>query len=792
MIGHYVKTAFRSLRKRGYYTFINVTGLSIGMAGCLMMLTHVRDELSYDRYHENADRIHRIVIGSSGQMPAAMGPALQHTFPGVENSVRMMPPAGQWMMRAGDQVFYERRVYWADHALLDVFTFPLIEGNSGTALKAPYTVIITKSTAEKYFGADDPVGKTITADDLFDLTVTGVIRDIPSNSHIQADFFISMVTRTAIYEGDPLTLWTDRRYFTYLLLDNSADKAELERKLPEFLDIHIPFSLKPEGRPFLQPVLDIHVSSNLVNELSSNTNRVTLVLVTSVAVVLMLIACFNYVNLSTALSTSRLREFRIRIQVGADIRRLLEQNLVESTLISLCAFLFAIGIVQLTLPAFNVWLGKSYALSGTDWSPDWLGIFSVMLILSVLSGTYPSVMLFRTRSLITPKHTPLSGRGSFVLRKGLVTVQFIVTVVVVVATGVMYQQLSYVRTKSMGFTDDPVIVITATIDGIQRKYEALKEELLRSPGVIGVTGSLTVPGNVGGRGILRTYKVRSKHDAAGPNLEIPMLFADLGLIETLGLSMTEGELYSSNPANGIVINETAAIRLGWDPPESAVDQMISMETQWNDGVFRVTGVVRDFHMKSLHQPIAPLMIARTVRYPGYILIRLHPDREDLALEDLEHTWNKLLPQFPLLYAFMDDLFDQQYRSEEMVSMLLAGFAFMMLFIACLGLVGLVAYSTRNRAREIGIRKVLGGSVADVVVLLTWDYLVLVLTAILFAVPIAYITMTYWLRNFAFRIEPGIAPFVLGGIFTLVMVLFIVGYHTVRSAIANPVKTIRSV
>ncbi len=681
MFAHYLKTALRGLRKRGYYTLINVTGLSIGMAGCLLLLTHVRDELSYDRYHENADRIHRIVIGSSGQVPAAMGPALQRAFPEVESSVRMMPPAGQWMMRAGGQVYYERRVYWADHSLLEIFTFPLIEGNSGTALKTPYAVVITESTAKKYFGADDPVGKTIAADDLFELTVTGVIRDVPPNSHIKADFFISMVTRTAIYEGDPLTRWTDRRYFTYLLLAESADKAELERKLPGFLDIHIPSALRPEGRAMLQPVVDIHVSSNLANEMSSNTNRVTLVLVTSVAVVLLLIACFNYVNLATALSADRLHEFRIRAQMGADSVQLLKLYFVESILVSLCAFLFAIGIVQLTLPAFNAWLGKSYALPGADWSAGWLGVFSVMLFLSVLSGTYPAVMLSRARSLITSQRIPTPGRGRYVLRKGLVTVQFIVTVVVLIASGVMYQQLSFVQSKSTGLTDDPLIVITATIDGIQKKYDALKEELLRTPGVTGVTGSLTIPGNVGGRGLLRTYKVRPGHDAAGQQLEIPTLFADLDLIETLGLSMTVGELYSSNPANGIVMNETAARRLGWNPPESAVDQMINMETPWNEGIFRVTGVVRDFHMKSLHHPIEPLLIARTLGYPGYILIRLHPDRVDLAMEDLEDTWKELLPQYPLSYSSMDDLFSEQYRNEETIGSLLIGFALMMLFIA---------------------------------------------------------------------------------------------------------------
>ena len=790
MLHYYMKTALRSLRSRMNYTLINVAGLSIGMAGCLLLFMHVIEETSFDRYHTHADRIYRVVFGTSGQVGAAMGPALEREFPEVVSSVRLLPPAGHWMMRAGDRVYYERMVYWADASLFDVFSYQFISGAGESALEAPYTLVITESVAKKYFEDTNPIGKIIKADDLFDLTVTGVIQDPPANTHIRADFFISIITRTEMYDGDPLSRWSDRRYFTYLLLTEDAAVSALEQKLTGFLEKHVQPSFRPDGSPFLQPLVEIHTSSSLDSELSPNTNGVTLFILTSVACFLILVACFNYIILSTALASNRLHEFRVRFLVGAHQRHLVKQYLCESTIVTICAFLLAIGLVNLTLPTFNSWLGKSYSILDVAWSWGWIGVIGVNVVMAVMSGAYPALLFLRVKSLTTHGGKLKLDGGRYTVRKGLVTIQFVITVTVIIASATVYQQLAYLKSKPLGFTEDPVVVITATFEEILRDYDVFKSTLLQSPRISGVAQSYAMPGNVGGRGILRTYKVRSSNSSVAERLEIQMLFADMNIIETLGLQVLTGQRYALKPGNGILMNETAARRFGWDRPEMAIDQLIYMDTGWNNGVFQVIGVVRDFHMKSLHHPIEPLLIA--MGPGGYLSIRVHPDHVNSALRDVEHAWGTLFPRFPLLYSFLDDIFDEQYKAEELVGSLLMLFAVILLFIACLGLVGLVAFTTKNKAHEIGIRKVLGGTLASVVLLLTREYLFMILTAILSAVPIAYLIMTYWLQNFAYRVDLDFTPIVLAGLVTMMIVLLTVSYHTVRAATANPVNSIRSV
>jgi len=789
MFHYYLKTSLRSLRKRINYTLINVAGLAIGMAGCLLLLLHVKEETGFDRYHSHADRIYRVVFGTSGQVAAAMGPTLQREFPEVVDSVRLLPPAGQWMMRAGDQVNYERRVYWADESLFDVFSYQFTSGDGKSALSAPYAVVITERVAEKYFEETNPVGKIIRADDLFDLTVTGVIQDAPANTHIQADFFISMITRTELYFGDPLTRWTDRRYFTYLLLTEDAAASDLEQKLPDFLDKHVQPSLRPERSPFLQPLVEIHTSSSLDAELSPNTDRVTLFILTSVACFLILVACFNYIILATALSANRLHEFRVKFLVGAHQRHLVGQYLCESTIVTSCAFLLASGLVYLTLPTFNSWLGKSYAISSIGWSWEWIGVICAIVFLAILSGAYPALLSLKMKSLITHGGKSTFGGGRYWIRKGLVTLQFMITVTAIIAAALVYQQLSYLKSKPLGFTEDPVIVITATFEEILKDYDVFKNALLQSPGISGVAVSFTIPGNVGGRGLLPKFKVRSRNSTDARHFEIQMLFTDMDLIETLGLEVLTGQRFAAKPGNGIIMNEAAARRLGWERPETAIDQPVNMDTPWNNGDFQVIGVVRDFHMRSLHHPIEPLLMAEGTG--GYISIRLHPDHVASALRDVEHTWGTLYPGFPLLYSFLDDIFAEQYKAEETVGSMVMVFSLILLLIACLGLVGLVAFTTKNKAHEIGIRKVLGGTLVHAVSLLAKEYLVMVLTAILAVTPIAYLVMTYWLQNFAYRTDLDFKPFVFAGLITMMIVLFTVGYHTLKAATANPVDSIRS-
>lgn len=792
MFHYYLKTALRSLRKRINYTLINVAGLAVGMAGCLLLLLHVKEEIDFDRYHAHAERIYRVVFGTSGQVAGAMGPALQREFPEVVDSVRLLPPAGQWMMRAGDKVNYERRVYWADESLFDVFSYRFISGDGKSALSAPYSVVITESVAEKYFEEANPIGKIIRADDLFDLTVTGLIQDAPANTHIQADFFISMITRTELYYGDygdPLARWTDRRYFTYLLLTEDAVASDLVQKLPGFLDKHVQPSLRPERSPFLQPLVEIHTSSSLDAELSPNTDSVTLFILTSVAGFLILVACFNYIILATALSANRMHEFRMRFLVGAHQRHLVRQYLCESTIVTSCAFLLAIGLVYLTLPTFNSWLEKSYTISDVGWSWGWIGVICSIVFLAILSGAYPALLFLKMKSLTTHDGKSTFYGGRYWIRKGLMTLQFMVTVTSIIAAAIVYQQLSYLKSKPLGFTEDPVVVITATFEEILKDYNVFKNALLQSPDISGVAVSFTIPGNVGGRGFLPTFKVRSGNNTDARHFEIQMLFGNMDIIEALGLEVLTGQGFAAKPGNGIIVNEAAARRLGWERPEMAIDQPINMDTPWNNGVFQVTGVVRDFHMRSLHHPIEPLLMAEGPG--GYISIRLHPDHVASALRDVEHAWGTLYPGFPLLYSFLDDLFDQQYKAEETVGSMVMVFSLILLLIACLGLVGMVAFTTKNKAHEIGIRKVLGGTLVHAVLLLTKEYLVMVLTAILAATPIAYLVMTYWLQNFAYRTDLDFKPFVFAGLITMIIVMFTVGYHTLKAATANPTDSIRS-
>ena len=788
MLKNYLKVALRNLRQQKGYSFINIAGLALGIACCLLIGLYISNELRYERHHTKADRIFRVTqMDLDGRHWAAtaplLAPAMKAAIPEIEAVARFYPI--NTTLRYENRLFNEPHGVYADSVVFDVFTFPLLRGDSRTALVAPQSVVLTTSMAGKYFGSVDPLGKSLEMGNGWTLTVTGIIADPPQTTHLPFDYMVSF--QSLYGEGD----WEDddrtwSGLYSYILLRSPKDLAQVEEKLPAFADsFYAEFSGGPasvERQLIFQPLRDIYLHSQLEKEYRPNGSITHIYVFSIIATFILAIACINFVNLSTARATERIREVGIRKAVGAHRIQLVVQFLSESLLIGFCSLILAGFLVTILLPVLNHFTGESNVLAGLA-QPFMLLIWLILaLAVGLIAGGYPSLVLsgFRPTQALRG-HVDRQGRSGR-LRKALVVFQFAISICLLIGTGIVFNQLQYSRNMRLGFDKERVLKVQLTNYQhyvIRNSRETLRHELRRHPSIEAVSFTSDTPGE---RYALGDITV------AGMSDPVQIRYAngvDHDYLRTLGIELAAGRDFSyAAPAdtNAWIINQAAV-------PHLALEDPIGRVVQLDGYAGPIVGVARDFHFASLHSSIEPLAIRLQPGAGGTLLLRTSGSVDE-ALDHTRAVLDRFTPGDLFQYSFLDEDFDSLYRAEARLSELLGYFSGIAIFIACLGLFGLASFSTARRTKEIGVRKVLGASVSSIVGLLSKDFLKLIGIAVAIAVPLAYFTMHRWLEDFAYRIQIRPGVFLLAGTLAIVIALATVSYQSLRAALADPVKSLR--
>ena len=786
MLKNYLKIALRNLRKHPGYTFINVAGLAVGIACCLLILLYVQNEFSYDRFHESADRIVRIAVdnvdanGNVSQFARAgapWGPALAQDFPEVAASVRFRF-VGNVLFRRGGEQRYEAAGLYADPSVFEVFTLPFLSGNPETALATPGDLVLTETMAARYFGDDDPLGQTLNIEGT-DVTVTGVIEDMPANSHFSFEYLRPFAVHAA-QRPDWMERWGMYNYHTYLLLRDEAAVAGLQEKLPAFLDRHL-----DEAGPVavVQPLTSIHLHSHRSREFQANGSTSTVYILSAIALFILLIACINFMNLATARSASRAKEVGLRKVVGAYRRQLIGQFLSEAMLVSFLALLAALALVELCLPGFNALTGKTLTTNYADASGYLLMLALLGVVVGGLAGGYPAFFLSAFRPASVLKGDLPRGTRAARLRKSLVVIQFTISIVLLIGVGVVYEQLTFIQNKPLGFDKEQVVMIPMRDRQVTQNYAVMKEAFLQDPNVLNVAASSGALGG-GDWGI----SVRPEGTGDDAELSTRMLNIDYDFLATMDMELTAGRAFSeafpSDADDAFLINETLARQLGWDDP---VGRRLEIP-DWRSGT--IVGVVKDFNFRSLHETIDPMLMFIVEGNFQLFSARIRPDNVGPTLAHLRETWSRFAPERPFVYSFLDESFARQYEADAQFGKVFGYFALLAVVIACLGLFGLASFTAERRTKEIGVRKVLGASIASIVLLLSKDFTRLVLIALVLAAPLAYLAMTRWLEAFAYRVEISWPIFLMAGLIALLIALLTVSYQAARAALADPVKALR--
>jgi len=807
MLKNHLKIAWRSMLRQKGYTFINVAGLALGIACTLLMLLYVRFELGYDRFHEKADRTYRVWMEQTGEgttsqhavSPPALAPALRRDFPEVQQTVRLgSGGGGEHLIRPSPDAPYEQiTVAYADPNFFDVFDFPLLAGSSETALAEPYSVVLTESAAQRYFGKLDVIGRALEVrlrDNVRDVTVTGIIEDIPAQSHFSFEMLGPIATIQREFPGP--TNDDSWRYFwayTYVVLADGFEAVDLEGRLPALAEHYMGDQMAQRGIRFayhVQPLTDIHLHSHLESEWQPNGQMAYVLTFSIVALLVLLVAIINFVNLATARSAKRAREVGIRKVVGAARTQLVRRFLAESMLLTGIAFVMAIAIALLALPLFN-------RLTDAELAPRILlepGMLMIIvtcfMVVSMLAGSYPALFLsgFRPIDVLKSRIIGRSPREAWV-RRGLVVTQFVISIGLISGTCGIYIQLRFMKTADYGF-DKELIVALPNYSSMQQALssETVKEQLLSHPGIERVSAIQRLPGDE--NRILTNAAVIP--EGFTNNIPIMWHFIDPDYVPTLGLELTAGRNFDPDLATDVddafLINEAAARRFGWDQP---VGKKLLNPVD-REAMGAVVGVINDFHVQSLHDAVAPIVFLPVSR-PGHVrhyAVRLASGDVQETLRFLETKWKQFAPDRAFTYTFLDDSFDALYRLDERMGRLSSGLAVMAILIACLGLFGMAAFTAEQRTKEMGVRKVLGASVYSIVLLLSKNFAALVLVGFIIAAPLTYVIMNRWLADFAHRISLGPGIFLLAGAVALAVAMGTVSYHALKAALADPVSSLR--
>ena len=795
MLSNYFKITWRNFTKNKIFSAINILGLAIGLTGFLLMVLYLESEWKYDRFHTNGARIYRVADSkktpeatlSNASSAAPVAPALVADFPEVQAAVRLLP--AEMLMQHAEKIFQERAGFFADPGFFQVFSFPLLEGDAATALKEPGSIVLTAAMAQKYYGDISPIGQSITADKKV-YRITGVAQNVLAESHFAFDFLISMATAQQQDSGQDwlFTNWYSDQFYTYILLPENYDARSMGTKLAAFDQRHDEAGDNTVHSYTLEKLTDIYLHSDRDNQIGKTGSVANLYIFSMVAFFILLIACVNFINLSTARVSARAKEVGIKKVSGASRWQLALQFLTESfTTTAICLVLAGLAVQQL-LPLFNRFSGKE--LSADFFEPLHLSVlFGLFVAISLLAGTYPAMVLSSFQPAKVLKGRTTSSDGNAGIRKGLVVLQFTISIALIVGSMVVDTQFQFMQDHALGFYSAQTLVIDYEGDAeVNKKYDVVQQELLSIPGVRSVTGSSKVPGdgNVGGWSM-------NFARLAGDTLraELPLYIVDHSFMDQYHIGMVAGRAFSrAYPADtqeSMLINETALKMLGFATPEEAIGTTVDMYPEAG----KVIGVFQDFHFESLQKPIAPLAMRILPFGRRLFSVALETKSLQLTVAAIAKKWETLVPNRPLEYTFLDEKFNLQYASEVKFEQALRIFTALAMVIACLGLFGLALFGVQQRTKEIGIRKVLGASVASITSLLAYEFLKLIAIAILIASPIAWWAMQKWLADFAYRIDIQWWMFVLAGLAAILVASLTVGFQSVKAALANPVKSLRS-
>ncbi len=810
MLYNYFKLAMRNLLRYKVYAGINIIGISVGMACCFLIVLFIRNELTYDRFHTKADRIYRVLYenrtsesGAFARTPPPLVPAIARYFPEVESTVRLFGRSASIESKDGSEVrkFNEDRFFFADSTLFDVFSIQLVKGTEAV-LSKPFSLLINEEMAEKYFGSTDPIGKILVLDGVTPFTVAGIFKDFPSNSHLHLNFIAPFESMFAI-EGEAAKKnleqnWVISHLYSYVLLKPGANAQSINDGIPRLLDEHVKASYREVINFKLQPLTEIHLTSDIQLEQAPGGNMLYVYLFSGIAFIIVLIACINFINLSIASSLRRTREVGVRKVLGASRFGLIKQFMGESFLISFIAFLLSLLLVVQGLPVMNNFTDRTLTLNIlANW--DVIAILLVLFISTALiAGSYPAFYASRFEAVDSLKgKLKSSASGRSWLRKGLITFQFAASIILISGSLVVFYQLRYLQNKSLGFDKELMVSIPLRNENINQIFRGLtpeergrmntfEETLLTNPRIEATTLSFLLPGQ-GAVSDVAIPEGRTQKD----NMYTPFLAVDYDFIESYGLDILYGrgfsKEYGTDHLDAFVLNESAARSFGWEPEEAVGKKL----TFWKEG--RVVGVVKDFHYASLREPIRPLIMGIQPSLFSIFSVRIRAEEVPQTLAFIESTWKQFFPEKAFTYTFLNEELENLYRSDQRLGQIINAFALLAVFISCMGLFGLVSYAAEQRAKEIGIRKVLGASVNSIVMLLSKEFLLFIAVAMLVAWPIAWYALDKWLQNFAYRIDlvNNLWVFLVAGIAALFIALITLNLKAIRAALVNPARVLRT-
>lgn len=803
MFLNYIKIALRNLFRNKLYSLINILGLAIGMAACLMIYLWVQNELSYDQFHQNAERIFRVerkfdFRDMHGQMPITSGPygpALVRDYPEVEDYVRFYKDEAA--IKDQNNIYRIQDLLSADNSIFSIFDFRLERGDPLTALEQPMSIVMTRENALKYLGTEDAIGKSLTLDwrgSLVDFQITGILEEVPQNSHVHFDAVISINS----LPEEQLSIWFNNYLYTYVLLKRDSSPADLESKLSAFLtkymaadflavvgpetDINEVFQLK------MKPLLDIHLYPSAEFEIEAMGSMTSIYIFTAIAILILVIACINFMNLSTARANKRAREVGLRKTVGANRNNLRRQFLGESLVMAFLALSLAFLLIYLFIPVFNTISGKLLAFSLLFQLKNVFALVAITFITGLLAGMYPAFYLSAFEPAKVLKGGALYGTGKSVFRRSMAVVQFVISITMIIGTVIIFQQMEYIQNKSLGFDKENMIIIPADSNVIRQNIDAFRSTLTEYASIKSVAVSSDVPGN---RAFSDTV---FKRDDIDDVFNMIFINTDYDFVDTYGFKLLHGRNFSrefgADMQGAFILNEAAVREIGYTPEEAVGKKLLRYVEIDEMAEGRIIGVVDNFHYKSLHRIIQPLVLRLVPDDFDVISVRVMPGDIRGTLDTVQAAWTEVFPGEEFDFTFLDARFRRLYESEGRMRDIFLSFSVLSIFVACLGLFGLAAFTAEERTKEIGVRKVLGASVPNIFMLLSKEFTKWVMAANIVAWPVAYFMMSKWLENFAYRISLGLLPFVLSAVAALLIALFTVSYQSIKAALANPIDSLR--
>ena len=785
MFKFYLKTAVRNLYKFKTISSINIIGLSVGMAVCILLMLYVQDELSFDRYHRYSDRIFRILENDQPYISPQVSEMVSANFPEIESSARILV-RDQCMIQYKEKQFIERQFSYADPNLFSIFSFELMKGNPATVLKRPFSIVISETIAHKYFGNEDPIGKVLRLENKHDYTITGVMEEIPHNSHFRYDILATLAGSRQVFGSAWMSNWGWQNFITYLLAKEGFSQISFGKKVSEFVTENRDFNEDESPSTYsVQALKDIHLhSGHIENDIQVQGNISYVLIFSGIGILILLIACFNYIGLLTANATTRAKEVGIKKVVGSSRNQLVRQFIGESIVILIIALCFAITLSYLSLPIFNNLTGKSLSLNILLNSRMVLSNIGILVFTGLLSAFYPAFVLSSFQPIKTLKGIKRSGYTKLNLGRMIVGGQFTISIILIICVLFMAKQLRYLQNEKLGYNQEHIIVTEFHDTEESAKYETLKNVLLQSTNVTSVTAASRMPSDdLNNWGRLQLL-------GQSEWINMPFVHVNYDYFRTFGISPIWGRLFSNqmetDGAQALILNEAALKKLGLSQDKIRKPIQIS----WPNSNRNIIGIVKDFHFESLYNPILPVAFVISPKQCWKMAIKVRAAHLNETLAHIEKTWKAFYPEWVFEYQFIDERVRQYYESEERTFQLMGYFTFLAIFVACLGLFGLVSFIIKRRLKEISIRKVLGAPAAGIFSLLAGELLWRILLANLIAWPIAFYSLNQWLRNFAYHTSLSWWIFILSGMSVMLIALLTMSWQTIRAAMTNPIDNLR--